>query len=97
MAWVEGSQGVKRISHVCAKWAEVLVVGKVTQDGGRTLPAASRHPARESTQKLRLKAQASASSGSMMPPRTEVFQPPTLVIFTRQGQVSIFRSQQVST
>jgi hypothetical protein len=30
MAWVEGPQGVKRISHVCTKWAGVLVVDRVT-------------------------------------------------------------------
>lgn len=96
MAWVKGPQGVKRISHVCTKWAGVLVVGRVT--GWRQhLAAACRHPAREPTQKLRLKAQASASSGNIMAPRMEAFQPPTLVISTPQGQVSIFRNQRVST
>ena len=85
------------MSHVCAKCAGVLVVVRVTQDGGSTLPAASRHPNREPTQKLWLKAQASASSGSLMPPRMEALQPPTLVISTPQGEVSIFRNQRVRT
>ena len=97
MAWVERPQGgqedVTCVCKVC--WH----AGDWQGDTGwrQHLASSIQAPRREPTQKLWLKAQGSASSGSLMPPRMEAFQPPTLVISTPQGQVSIFRNQRVRT
>lgn len=60
--------GDPRMSQMWTKQAQVLVVGRVTQDGGSggILTATFRHPCGEPTKQLLPKAQSNASSGRLV-------------------------------